>query len=110
MGDGSSLAELGHHLFGRRARLVVAAWVLGVDGGVFSQHDAVKETALTQSNVRQELERLVSFGMLDNIPRGDGPGRRYYARTEHPAWSVVEAAVAAADKMTGDTLVRRSDT
>jgi hypothetical protein len=95
------LAELGHRLFGRRARLVVAAWVLAAPE-VFSQHEAVQGSQLPQSNVREELERLVSLGMLDDIPKADGPGRRYYARIDHPAWRIIDTAVEVARTMSTD--------
>ena len=90
--DGSSLADLGHQLFGRRARLVVAAWTLSA-AETFSQHEAVRGADLPQSNVREELDRLVAIGMLSDVPRGDGPGRRYYARVDHPAWEIIRVGV-----------------
>ena len=99
MVDSSNLVPLGKGLFGRPARLVVAAWALTVKSGVFSQHDAVKASGLPQSNVREELERLVAMKMLGDVPKGEGPGRRYYARLEHPAWKVIAAAVEAADEI-----------
>lgn len=93
------LSHLGRELFGRRARLLVAAWVLGVDSGVFSQAQAVAGVQLPQSNVREELERLVRMGMVIDAPKTEGPGRRYYARVEHPAWRIVDAAISAAREM-----------
>lgn len=94
------IAELGKGLFGRRARLAVAVWALHAEGGVFSQHEAVVGVGLPQSNVREELERLVGLGLLEDVPRGDGPGRRYYARVDgHPAWMVIAAAEEAAVAM-----------
>lgn len=99
MVDGSALNTIGKGLFGRPARLVVAAWALSVESGVFSQHAAVQGVGLPQSNVREELERLVALKMLVDVPKADGPGRRYYSRLDHPAWRIIATAVSAAAEM-----------
>lgn len=91
------ITRLGKGIFGRGARLAVGVWALRAEGGVFSQHEVVMGVALPQSNVREELDRLVGLGLLVDVPRGDGPGKRYYARVDdHPAWRIFAAAEEAA--------------
>jgi DNA-binding transcriptional ArsR family regulator len=90
------LSRIGRLLFGRSARLAVAAWIHGRDDPVFYQAEVVSGTGLPQSNIREELDRLVDLGMVSSLPRYRGSRRRYYTRQEHMLWAVVRAAVTAA--------------
>jgi hypothetical protein len=81
-------------LFGRKCRLPVAAWVLG-HGKRFHQSRPPRFGTTSQSNITEELERLVKAGMLIKDVPGDG--RVYYEMTDSALWAVVSAAI----KVTG---------
>jgi DNA-binding transcriptional ArsR family regulator len=88
-------ALLGDRLFGRRARLALARWVLERTEPVFFQGEAVSGTGLPQSNVREELSRLIELGMVSMLPRGSGDRRQYYLRQPSRIWSAIDAAASA---------------
>lgn len=85
-------AWVGERLFGRAARLRVGLWVFQRDLSVFYQAEAVAGTGLPQSNVKEELERLVSLQMITLLPRDKGSRRQYYVRWDGPLWAVFAAA------------------
>ena len=81
-------------LFGRKSRLVLAAWIRGLSDGTFYQQQAASETGIPQSNVRDELKaRLIPLGMVQELPRTAGDRRQYYSRTNSDLWRIIESAV-----------------
>jgi hypothetical protein len=86
--------QVGELLFGRAMRLVLASWVLARLDPLFYQSEAALGTGFSQSNVRDELDRLIQVGMVQEIPRHRGDRRRYYLRTESPLWDAVRIVVA----------------
>lgn len=99
MASSEELERVGHELFGRAARLLVASAIAQREETLFFQGELALELRLPQSNVREELERLVRLGMIEDVPRESGSSRRYYRRVSHPLWDVVHAAVAATNRM-----------
>ena len=95
----AELERIGHELFGRGTRLLVASAVAGRQDSTFFQGELALDLRLPQSNVREELERLVRLGMVEDVPRESGSSRRYYRRVDHPLWAVIEAAVAATERL-----------
>lgn len=95
---------LSDRLFGRKLRLVLAAWIYDLPDGTFYQQQAASETGIPQSNVRDELNaRLVPLGMVQEVPKTAGDRRQYYARTKSPLWQIVEAATRAAQSAASTT-------
>ncbi len=95
-------AWIGERLFGRPARLRIALWILEHDSGVFYQAEAVAGTGLPQSNVKEELERLVPLRMVTLAPRDKGSRRQYYVREDSPLWAVFEAVKQALEAVRAD--------
>lgn len=86
--DGKPLAKA---LFGRPARVLLAAWILGRQGAPFYLLEA--QRALTQhgeahSAVARELDVLVTSGLLDRI---EDAHRVYFQPMPHGLWSAFES-------------------
>jgi hypothetical protein len=79
-------------LFGRGCRLPLAAWIATNEKGVFYQGEPPRFGTTSQSNIRQELQRLVEIGMLD-VEQRDDSRRVYYVRTDSSLWRIVDVAV-----------------
>jgi hypothetical protein len=93
-----SLDAVGNILFGRTARLRVAKWVFLHEDPHFYQGEAAKGANTPQSNVIDELDRLVQLGMIRKMPRGPGQRRQYYTRLNSPLWEIVGVTVRVVDK------------
>jgi hypothetical protein len=91
--------QVGNRLFGRTARLVLADWVCHLHQEVFFQAEAVAGTGLPQSNVREELQRLVDLGMIAELPKEAGDRRKHYLRTTSPLWNVIRSARTAVEEI-----------
>jgi len=92
---------VGDRLFGRAARLIVADWVCHAEEDLFYQSEAVKGTGVPQSNVREELARLVELGMLSELPREPGERRKHYLRQPSPLWEVIRNTRQAITQLSG---------
>lgn len=79
-------------LFGRACRLPICAWVRDHDKR-FHQSRVPTFGTTSRSNIRTELDRLVSAGMLHEDRPGDG--RVHYEMTDSPLWQIVDVAVTA---------------
>ncbi len=82
--------EVSAELFGRPCRLPLALWILKRDKSRFFQSEPPREIG-SPTALRQELERFVRLGLLDE-DRPDAENRVYYERTDSPVWQVIEAA------------------
>lgn len=85
-------------LFGRRLRLVTAAWVSSQADPFFQAQatNAIRHLAgvlsVTQNDVADELARLIIVGMVDPLP-DKGDGRKWYQRRSSPLWDIVQTAL-----------------
>jgi hypothetical protein len=82
--------QVGKLLFGRPCRLALALWIVQHAKGRFYQSEPPREV-IRQSDLADELSRLVRLGMLEEERRDDAR-RIYYERTDSPLWSIIEAA------------------
>jgi hypothetical protein len=82
--------EVGKLLFGRPCRLALALWIVRHDKPRFYQSEPPREV-IRQSDLADELSRLVRLGMLEEERRDDAR-RIYYDRTDSPLWAIIEAA------------------
>ncbi len=87
--------EVSADLFGRPCRLPFALWILKLEKPRFFQSEPPREIG-SPTALRQELERFVRAGMLDE-ERPDGENRVYYVKTDSPLWRVIETARAVLD-------------
>lgn len=91
--------RLAKEVFGRPARLLLAAWVLERAGEAFHQQEAVSAlVALGEagSAVTQELERFVDWGVLERSEPGRSQRRVLYAADKsHPLWDAFRAGAVA---------------
>lgn len=76
-------------LFGRPCRLPLALWILDHDKTFFQSEPP--RTLGPPTAIRQELDRFVKAGLLDQY-RPDGENRVYYERSESPIWAIIRAA------------------
>jgi hypothetical protein len=81
------------HLFGRPCRLPLMLWILNHPKDRIYQSEPPGSIGATTA-IRQELDRLVRAGLLDE-ERPDGESRVYYVRTTSPLWDIVRSAAAA---------------
>jgi hypothetical protein len=96
--DGSEFStELIKAMFGRKLRVVLAAWILDHDSAFFLQEaqDAMRLHGEAPSGVSSELRKFVKYGMLMETP---DQRRVYFSRTESPLWPAFRAiAIAVAE-------------
>jgi hypothetical protein len=82
--------EVGRLLFGRPCRLALALWIARRDKPRFYQSEPPRDVIL-QSDLANELGRLVRLGMLEEERRDDAR-RVYYERTDSPLWEIIRTA------------------
>jgi len=84
-------SEVSEHLFGRRCRLPVFAWVAQNPKDRFFQSEVGLYGSVSRSNANDELKRLLALGMLRE-DRPDDNRRVYYDRLDSPLWDIVTSA------------------
>lgn len=88
-------ADVVKTFFGKPARVLTAAWILGRGGEAFFQQEATDGLRAAQesaSAVQKVLEGFVFFGLLSTYADGR---RRYYVQVEHPLWAAYEGIASA---------------
>jgi hypothetical protein len=88
-----------HRLVGRPCRLDLAVWIVRfADDRYFTQRDAVLGVQDNQSEVRANLEAMVSVGLLERTSNG----RPHYRAVNSPVWpALVQLADAIASMADG---------
>ena len=84
-------------LFGRPARLLLAAWITSREGEPFFQQeamDAMRTYSEAGSAVQTELELFVKYGLLQRTP---SETRVYFVVLESPFWAPLLEAGRAVD-------------
>jgi hypothetical protein len=91
-----NLVTIGHDLFGRSLRLLVAHWIWTREDPTFYEREValgVMELGapFEQGEVAKELLKLLRLGMIapTDGPQRDRRGRKYYQRTNSQLWECV---------------------
>lgn len=88
--------SLARSLFGRPARIALAAWIIERGSATFFQGealDAVSAFGEARTAVGQELERFVAWGLIQRSEPGPSERRVFYAANkEEPVWQILRSA------------------
>lgn len=88
--------EVARQVFGRPARVLLAAWILEREGEAFFQTEAKLALATmgeAQSAAAQELERFVEWGLVERSEPPPGERRVWYAQNKQSdLWRIFEGA------------------
>lgn len=93
--------EISRQVFGRPARVLLAAWILEREGEAFFQTEAklaLANMGEAQSAATQELERFVEWGLITRSDPPPGERRVWYAQNkDSDLWAIFEGTCEALD-------------